>query len=98
MQSSWHRTNSKLLLLLCQRVCEPFSVRQSKVAMFALVNKAWTKKLADELSRLGISRGLEVCAGRGYLSKALTEHGIYVISTDIAEHQKSFFDVEKIGA
>jgi hypothetical protein len=70
---------------------------QVELGMFALVDKTWTKELAKKLSELGITRCLEVCAGRGWLSKALMEHGIAVISTDI-NPERPVIDVEKIGA
>ncbi len=68
-----------------------------ELCMYALVDKKWTKKLAEELGRRGITQCLEVCAGRGWLSKALAEQGVGVISTDI-DPDNPVFEVEKIGA
>lgn len=47
--------------------------------MFAIVDQTWTARLADRLRGL---RALEVMAGRGWLAKAMRQHGIHWIATD----------------
>lgn len=59
-----------------------------KFGMYALVDKTWTKELAEWI---GNKRCLEVMAGAGWLSKALAEHGVQIIATD----DYSWFDGHK---
>jgi len=47
--------------------------------MWALVDKQWTKRLAEELEGKKV---LEVMAGAGWLAKALSEHGVDITATD----------------
>ena len=65
--------------------------------MWALVDKSWTKELSDELARLNIKKCLEVGGGRGWLSKAISEHSLDVICTDI-NPRHSVCNVEKLDA
>lgn len=46
--------------------------------MWTLVDKTWTKALAEELKG---KKCLEVFAGRGWLSQALRDHGVDVTAT-----------------
>ncbi|MBE8167637.1 MAG: hypothetical protein HAW66_04665 [Shewanella sp.] len=66
-----------------------------KFAMWALIDLEWTKKLCREIKSLGIKTCLEVGGGRGWLSKAMSEHSIDMICTDI-ESRESVYDVEEI--
>jgi len=47
--------------------------------MWAMVDLAWTKKLADWINGRPV---LEVMAGRGWLAKALSFHGVPIHATD----------------
>lgn len=47
--------------------------------MWAIVDRCWTAELAQWL---GTQRVLEIMAGRGWLAKALTLHGIQVSASD----------------
>lgn len=47
--------------------------------MWAIVDKIWTKQLADWIGNKSV---LEVMAGSGWLAKALIEHGINIVATD----------------
>jgi len=51
----------------------------TKRGMWAIVDKQWTKKLAKWI---GDRKCLEVMAGAGWLSKALSSYGIDIIATD----------------
>lgn len=50
-----------------------------ELGMFALVDKTWTKLLADWI---GDRFCLEVMSGAGWLAKALSEHGVNIVATD----------------
>ncbi len=58
--------------------------------MFALVDQTWTKKLSERLSG---NTCLEVCAGSGWLSKALSQHKVNIVATDIEPPENAVFDV-----
>lgn len=47
--------------------------------MFALVTQQWTKQLADWVNG---RRVLEIMSGRGWLAKALKDHGVDILATD----------------
>lgn len=47
--------------------------------MWAIVDMVWTRELADWI---GNRKVLEIMAGRGWLAKALQEHGVRIIATD----------------
>lgn len=49
-----------------------------EAGMWTLVDKAWTKALASELTG---KKCLEVFAGRGWLTQALRDHGVDVTAT-----------------
>lgn len=69
---------------------------QIRHGMFAIVDAAWTKELAARLTGM---RVLEVMAGRGWLAKAMREHGVTWVATD--DHswwQSSVAEVEKLDA
>lgn len=51
----------------------------TKVGMWAIITKQWTKKLAKWI---GNRKCLEVMSGAGFLAKALKEHGVDIIATD----------------
>ena len=70
--------------------------------LWTIVDQIWTKKLAKWI---GDRKCLEIMAGGGWLSKALSEHGIDIIATDNkswddAQHNKIIYvySVEKIDA
>jgi len=50
-----------------------------QLGMFAVVDQYWTRQLADWI---GTRKCLEIMAGWGWLSKALSEHGVDIIATD----------------
>lgn len=50
-----------------------------KRGMWAIVNTVWTAKLADWIGRRS---ALEIMAGRGWLAKALSLHGVDIVATD----------------
>ena len=66
-----------------------------KHRMFALVDQTWTARLAR---KIGDAKCLEVCAGKGWLAKALATNGVKVIATDIDPHEDSVFAIEQISA
>src|SRR5690606_33976279 len=69
---------------------------QIRHGMFASVDAAWSKELAARLTGM---RVLEVMAGRGWLAKAMREHGVTWVATD--DHswwQSSVAEVEKLDA
>ena len=49
--------------------------------IFAIVDQQWTRILAE---CIGKGRCLEVCAGRGWLARALRSHGVSIRATDIS--------------
>lgn len=51
----------------------------TKRGMWAIVDKTWTKVLADWIGNRTV---LEVMAGAGWLAKALSEHGVAITATD----------------
>ncbi|MFO1431805.1 MAG: hypothetical protein U1F76_16985 [Candidatus Competibacteraceae bacterium] len=69
--------------------------------MWALVERQWTTELARWI---GTRRILEIMAGRGWLAKALAEHGIRIIATDDGSWDDSckgaapVFDVQRLAA
>ena len=76
---------------------EVFSLRETvniKHNMWALVDKVWTKVLAE---RLQGQKCLEIMAGSGWLSKALSEHGISAVATD-RDAGRAVFDVTAMDA
>ena len=69
---------------------------QIRHGMFAIVDQAWTRDLAKRLTG---KRVLEVMAGRGWLAKAMREHGIDWTATD--DHswwEDTVTEVEKLDA
>jgi hypothetical protein len=50
-----------------------------KLGMWAIVDDIWTKVLADWIGNRIV---LEIMSGPGWLAKALTKHGVRIISTD----------------
>lgn len=58
-----------------------FAIRSefTKRCMWAAVDLTWTERLA---AWLGDRTVLEIMAGRGWLSKALTHHGVQITATD----------------
>lgn len=66
-----------------------------KHCMFALVDQTWTAKLAR---KIGDAKCLEVCAGKGWLAKALATNNIEIIATDINPPEDCVFAIEKIAA
>ena len=68
--------------------------------MWAVVDKVWTKKLADWI---GNRTCLEVMAGAGWLAKALSDYGVDIVATDNGEwderHNKMVIvhEIEKIS-
>lgn len=71
-------------------------VFQRRHGMFAIIDKQWTAQLANHLKD---HRVLEVMAGRGWLAKAMREHGIDWHATD--DHSMfptTVTDVEKLDA
>ena len=69
--------------------------------MWAIVDKIWTKKLADWINN---HLCLEVMAGAGWLAKALTEYGVNIIATDNGTWDKRHskmqivYPIEKLSA
>lgn len=66
--------------------------------MWALIDMQWTSRLAEWI---GDRTVLEVMAGNGWLSKALTLHGIRCIATDSRREKwptKPVFPIRKIPA
>jgi hypothetical protein len=51
----------------------------TKRGMWAIVDKRWTKQLADWI---GSRTCLEIMAGAGWLAKALSDFGVDIIATD----------------
>lgn len=49
--------------------------------IYAIVDRQWARQLADIIAN---GRCLEVCAGRGWLAKALRTHGVSIIAIDLA--------------
>jgi hypothetical protein len=82
---------------LCEEPIIPlhdsFSVRGecNKRGMWAIVDLKWTKNLANWI---GDRKCLEVMAGAGWLSKALSHHGIDVIATDDYSWDKQHSEME----
>lgn len=72
MENDWERWESHYNIHF-QQEC------QQTHKMFGLVDLTWTKTLATELAG---ARVLEVMAGRGWLAKALSSHGIDIRATD----------------
>lgn len=69
---------------------------QIQHGMFAIIDRTWTRDLAQHLTG---KRALEVMAGRGWLAKAMREHGITWTATD--DHswwEDSITEVEKLDA
>jgi len=60
----------------------------TKYNMWALVDLMWTKKLADKLEGM---KCLEIAAGSGWLSKALSIHGVDIITTELTP-SRSYVD------
>lgn len=52
----------------------------TKASMWAIVDMTWTKQLAE---KIGDRTVLEVMSGRGWLCKALKEHGVDIVGTDM---------------
>ena len=74
------------------------TVISNQMGMWAIVDKTWTKKLADWI---GDRTVLEVMAGKGWLAKALSEHGVDILPTDSKEwhkEQEEVFPVVKMDA
>ena len=67
------------------------------VSSYPLISKDWIRELIPLLKN---KRCLEIMAGSGMLSKALSEEGIDIIATDSKEWDidDSWFDVEKLDA
>jgi len=69
--------------------------------MWAIVTREWTERLADWI---GDRKCLEIMAGSGWLSKALSEFGVDIIATDDfswgfhKKHRKYVFPIEKMNA
>ncbi len=66
--------------------CEPVSLNSfysrtfcTKRGMWAIVTAGWTTALADWI---GGRTAIEIMAGRGWLTRALSEHGVNIIATD----------------
>ena len=114
MKDNWLTTNkAKQFLATVQdgEIPELFNVSPSewqenhilrreltKIGMWAIVDKSWTKHLADD--EIKGRKCLEVMAGNGYLSKALSEHGVDIIATDDKSWDgmnHDVFDVEKLS-
>lgn len=53
---------------------------QRKHGMWAMVDSFWTRELADWI---GERSCVEVMAGAGWLAKALCEHGVNLVATDL---------------
>ena len=49
------------------------------ISAFALISKVWLKPLAEYI---GTGKCLEIMAGRGILSKGLSDYGVDIIATD----------------
>lgn len=73
----------------------------TKLGMWAIVDLEWTKQLAYWIDRRKV---LEVMAGKGWLAKALSLHGVDIIATDslgwseMHRDPTYLFPVEKLGA
>jgi hypothetical protein len=65
--------------------------------MWAIVDLAWTKKLADWIDGRKV---LEVMAGRGWLAKALNHYDVDIVATDNKSwHEgQTLFDIERKDA
>jgi len=67
--------------------------------MWAIVDKVWTKQLADWIGGRGV---LEIMAGAGWLAKALSDYGVNIIATDSGgwdkrhSKMKLLFPIEKL--
>lgn len=73
----------------------------TKAGMWAIVTLDWTRELADWIGNRHV---LEVMAGKGWLAKALSQHGTNLVATDSMEwenmhsDQRYVFPVQKMGA
>lgn len=73
----------------------------TKRGMWAIVDMEWTRKLAHWS---GARQVLEVMAGKGWLAKALSLHGVNIVATDnmgwtnMHSDPTYLFPVEKLGA
>jgi len=81
-------------------------IMTTKYNMWALVDLVWTKKLADELEGM---KCLEIAAGSGWLSKALSTHDVDIITTELTPDKsyiewvkdkpvRANIDIEKLSA
>jgi len=61
-----------------------------KLCMYALVDMNWTAGLA---SWIGSRSVLEIMAGKGWLAKALSLHGVDIVATDTKEWHKDAREV-----
>lgn len=73
----------------------------TKLGMWAIVDLDWTKRLAAWIDGLKV---LEVMAGKGWLAKALSLHGVDIVATDnmgwtnMHADPTYLYPVEKLGA
>ena len=75
-----------------------FKRNVNRYGMWALVDKNWTALLADKIREYGIHSCLEVGAGSGWLTKALSEHGISVMATDMSPDENEVTPVKALSA
>jgi hypothetical protein len=65
-----------------KEMCECREIIRKEFGMYALVDLYWTEQLASWMKKNNIKKVLEIQAGKGWLAKALTKHGVEVIATD----------------
>lgn len=67
----------------------------ARYRMYSLVDQQWTATLAAMIGRL---RVLEVMAGSGLLARALSDHGVNIIATELEPPRRTFCRVHKMDA
>jgi len=65
----------------------------TKRGMWAIIDKKWTKKLAQWIDN---RKCLEVMSGTGWLSYALNHYGIDIIATDNGAWKKAYSDARSM--